>query len=158
MSREINILWEGPFKLNELISLNDESKDYGIYQIYGGHPVYGTNVLLYIGKAAKQTFCERINQEGWDGNKNAKSLNIYIGRMTGKTPTNELWCKEIGIAEKLLIYAHEPAFNSQNIKFIPEDDVKDIHIFNWGCYCDLMPEVSGKRWTRDLYDDVYCNE
>ena len=56
----IHIDWDGPYRIEEINELNDEKKDYGIYQIYGTHPVYGSNVLLYIGKADQQTFGARI--------------------------------------------------------------------------------------------------
>lgn len=62
MSYKIHIEWEGPKLLSDINNLNDPKYDYGVYQIYGGHPVYGTNILLYIGKADKQTFGVRINQ------------------------------------------------------------------------------------------------
>jgi hypothetical protein len=42
--RIIHIEWEGPYSLNQLDTLKD------LYQIYGHHSVYGSNVLLYIGQ------------------------------------------------------------------------------------------------------------
>lgn len=45
----IQLKWEGPFRIEDLRSLNNYETDYGIYQIYGNHLVYGENVLLYIG-------------------------------------------------------------------------------------------------------------
>ena len=65
-THEIHLAWEGPFRLDNLSKLQDENKDYGVYQIYGRHLVYGSGVLLYIGKASDQTFGKRISQEGWD--------------------------------------------------------------------------------------------
>lgn len=52
----IHIEWDGPFKLDQLSELNNTDIDFGIYQIYGSHPIYGADVLLYIGKADRQTF------------------------------------------------------------------------------------------------------
>jgi hypothetical protein len=49
IERIIHIEWEGPYSLSQLDTLNDLRKDYGLYQIYGHHPIYGSNVLLYIG-------------------------------------------------------------------------------------------------------------
>jgi hypothetical protein len=57
----IQIHWEGPYKLTELSTLMNTTTDYGIYQIYGKHPVYGSDVLLYIGKADYQTLGKRIS-------------------------------------------------------------------------------------------------
>ena len=47
----IEIEWEGPISVNDTIKLINDN-DYGIYQIYGTHPVFGSNTLLYIGKAS----------------------------------------------------------------------------------------------------------
>ncbi|TWH48571.1 hypothetical protein [Sporomusa sp. KB1] len=143
----INIDWNGPYTLNDLSDIQDDNVDYGVYQIYGAHPIYGAEKLLYIGKADKQTFGTRISQEGWDSNSDANGLKIYVGWLTGKIPTEEQWSKEISLAEKLLIYSHKPAYNSQSIKQVNDKDLLSIHVLNWGKYRDLMPEVSGMRWT-----------
>ncbi|MES5869165.1 hypothetical protein [Bacillus cereus group sp. RP32] len=45
----IQILLDGPYSITDLVKLKNEEIDYGIYQIYGNHPVYGNDVLLYIG-------------------------------------------------------------------------------------------------------------
>ncbi|WP_209124457.1 hypothetical protein [Alkalihalobacillus sp. BA299] len=147
----IHIDWEGHFHLDELHILTDEEKDYGFYSIYGKHPVYGSNVLLYIGKADLQTIGKRVSQENWWDTNDSNNLQIYIGRLAGEfTPSEEKWSKEIDLAEKLLIYVHKPAYNSKNLTSIPEQDLKNIHILNWGCYRDLLPEISGLRWTSAL--------
>jgi hypothetical protein len=36
--------------------------DYGLYQIYAHHLVFGSGALVYIGKAQEQTFGVRIAQ------------------------------------------------------------------------------------------------
>jgi len=59
----INIWWGEPILLKDLESGkvgNNTDEDYGIYQIYGTHPIYGNDTLLYIGKASQQTFARRI--------------------------------------------------------------------------------------------------
>lgn len=81
--QRVDLDWQGPYKLTELSKVNDYSKDYGIYQIYGFHPVYGSNVLMYIGLAAKQTFYQRIKQEGWEAIKDSENIEIYVGRLCG---------------------------------------------------------------------------
>ena len=60
----IHVQWDGPFTLEQILELNDDF-DYGVYQVYGSHPIYGSDVLLYIGKASQQTFSVRIKQEQW---------------------------------------------------------------------------------------------
>ena len=45
----INLVWEGPYSYAEVLT-RDGNTDYGIYQIYSGHPVYGAYTLVYIGR------------------------------------------------------------------------------------------------------------
>ena len=158
MGEIIHIDWDGPYSLEDLKGktpkLSNEEVDHGIYQVYGRHILYGGDILLYIGKAAKQTFKTRILQEGWAENQDSKRLSIYVGRLAGQeTPTNTDWSIQIDLCESLLIYAHSPALNSKGINTIPDEDLKDIHVLNWGNHRDLLPEVSGARWTTK-YDEM----
>jgi hypothetical protein len=149
----IHIEWDGPYSQVQLPTLTDRESDYGVYQIYGGHPVYGSSVLLYIGKADIQTFGKRIAQENWHFNRDADALQIYVGRLAGdKTPSDAQWSREIDLAEKLLIYAHATAVNAKSIVSIPDEALRDVHILNWGNHRDLMPEVSGARWTTKYHN------
>lgn len=143
----INVKWDGPHTSETLGRLQGPT-DYGVYQIYGGHPVYGSNVLLYIGKAAAQTFGVRVAQEGWASNRDGRKVEIYVGRLSGpSTPPDEEWVADIDLVESLLIYAHAPAYNSKNIKSIADEKLRHIHVLNWGTHRDLVAEVSGARWT-----------
>ncbi|MBM7652498.1 hypothetical protein [Neobacillus cucumis] len=153
----IQIDWDGSYTLNDLTKLMNEETDYGIYQIYGKHPIYGSDVLLYIGKADYQTLGKRISQESWLYNNDSKNTKIYVGRLHGQqTPTEEQWSKEIDLAERLLIYVHKPAFNSRSISSLPDSEMQNIHILNWGHHRDLFPEISGLRWSSKL--DIYSYE
>lgn len=148
-TKQIHIDWEGPFSYEDAIKdLKDEKKDYGVYQIYGGHPLYGSGVLLYIGKAEQQTFSKRLSQEWWgESNRDSGNVEVYVGRISGMDkPKCQQWDEMIDLAEKLLIFSHHPASNSSCLNSLPED-VKQVHIFNWGQFRDLMAEVSGMRWT-----------
>jgi hypothetical protein len=150
----IHINWYGPYKLEGLDKINNDDCDYGVYQVYGTHPIYGSNVLLYIGRAVDQTFCTRLSQEEWTSNEDSGNVQIYIGRIAGgSTPEDKQWCREIELAEKLLIHTHKPALNSQNIRSIPDLKLLDVHVLNWENRRDLLPEVSGSRWT-SKYDDI----
>lgn len=152
----IQIDWEGPYTLEELTLLQNVSQDYGIYQIYGKHLVYGKDVLLYIGKADQQTIGKRVLQENWWDTNDSNHLKIYVGRLAGeKTPQENEWSKEIDLAEKLLINVHKPAYNSKNLTSIPDIELQDVHILNWGDYRDLLPELSGLRWTSKLDKSIY---
>jgi hypothetical protein len=152
---EIHISWDGPIKFSDIKQLNKTDYDYGLYQVYGFHPLYGNDVLLYIGKAEKQTFFDRIKQETWNEHADSKNINIYLGRLIGdeKSITIENWEYKINLAEKLLIYTHGPAYNSSNLNQIPEKEILDIIVFNWGNHRQLFPEVSGSRWS-SRYDHL----
>jgi len=155
---DIHIFWEGPRKLENLNNLNNNEKDYGLYQIYGFHPLYGHSVLLYIGKADYQTFGQRISQEGWNYNEDHKNIEIYVGRLAShKSVSREEWSARIDQAEKLLIYSHAPAYNTQNTKSLPEATVLKNHIFNWESKRDLFPEISGFRYT-SRFDHISENQ
>ena len=55
---EIYVDWSGPYTYEDVVNYNEnkiETKkfavkptDFGLYQIYGAHPIYGDNVLIYI--------------------------------------------------------------------------------------------------------------
>lgn len=148
----IQIQWDGPYKLNDLPNLMNEEMDYGVYQIYGKHPVYGNDVLLYIGKADYQTLGKRISQENWIDTNDSNNSKIYVGRLLGQqNPALEIWSKEIDLAERLLIYVHKPAYNSKSISSLPESELQNIHILNWGHHRDLLPEISALRWAGKLH-------
>ena len=156
--RIIHIEWEGPYSLSQLDTLKDLRKDRGLYQIYGHHPVYGSNVLLYIGQTVGRTFGERIQEHNFGGGsqEDRAHVEIYVGRLKGATttPSSDDWRNEINWAEKLLIHVHAPAYNPQHMMEVDEADprVCCARVFNWGCIRALRPEVSGRRWTRAATD------
>lgn len=150
----IHIDWEGPFSYDKITSFRNDRFDYGIYQIYGCHPIYGSDVLLYIGKAQDQTFGQRLSQEGWSlWNRDSARVKVYVGRLSGETtPGTKEWKNQISLVEKLLIYAHGPAANTANLNSIPSECIP-LHILNWGQFRDLMAEVSGARWS-NRFDEI----
>jgi len=131
--------------------------DYGIYQIYGAHHVYGSDALLYIGLAERQTFSTRLSQHRWcHVNHDAGRLQFYVGHLFGgPTPDDPTWCDFIRLAERLLIHAHKPAENAQKEIAALDEDLWHVHVLNWSQYRDLMPEVSGARWST-RFDDLPC--
>lgn len=152
----IQIQWEGPFRYEDLASLKNDETDYGIYQIYGSHTVYGEDVLLYIGQASQQTFGTRILQHS---NWLEDDHTFYVGRLSGSnTPSDDIWHNEIAFAESLLINIHAPAYNTMNISSINYAQLEDIHIINLGKYKSLLPELSGVRWIGkqdEVETDIY---
>ncbi len=150
-NKTIYIMWEGPFTLDEVRNLNTNN-DYGLYQIYGTHSVYGAGALLYIGKAITYSFGKSIHIAGWEYYDNANELQIYIGRIQGDShlsATEETI--QIYSCHKLMIYAHSPACNSEvKNNFDSDEDLKPLQIINCANYKALLPEVSGAKWASGL--------
>lgn len=146
----IHLDWEGPYSYEEAKRFKGKLSDYGVYQIYGTHPIYGSDVLLYIGKADSQTFGVRLSQpHPRMDNTGEYRRSVYLGRLAGYegTPSNELWSEQIAIAERMLIFAHWPAANASGLTVFLDERYHDVHIFNWGSYRNLLPEVSGSRYS-----------
>ena len=157
----LHLMWvEHEWNEEKITQFNSKS-DYGIYQIYGDHPVYGENVLLYIGKARYQTYSLRLNQR-IDFNESHISkfrrLHLsYFCKTEGVNSSN--WGEYIDLAEKLLINAHFPAYNSQEIKGPIKNETfkKEMLIFNWNDRGKLLPEVSSLRYSYQFYDPKNLN-
>lgn len=150
----VHLQWDGPKSWEEKDKLSS-AMDYGIYQIYGCHPVHGADCLLYIGKACDQRFARRLKQEvDWMYDADFGRLNIYVGRCSGwgGTPSDPEWARQIDLSEKLLILAHRPGWNAQMNIDRESPELSRLHIFNWGCHRNLLPEVSGLRYT-SVFDD-----
>jgi hypothetical protein len=142
--QNIHVVWGGPYSHAEALQLNSPS-DFGLYQYYGDHHVYGDSALLYIGKAQDQTFARRVSQHNWEL---WASSNIFI--YTGKVHSDELlvlheWRRQIDLAERILIQSHSPSFNSSNLNLINHKG-EDTRVLNWGTRMKLLPEVSVSRW------------
>jgi len=124
----IEINWEGPLKIGEVIrnknregSLSDswEKCDYGVYQIYGPYILCRNNALLYIGQAAKETFSQRFHDHRNNLLKDddLSQIRIYLGRLKDSpkyTARNKwrIWYRDVDIAESILIYKYLPPYNS----------------------------------------------
>lgn len=153
----ININWYGPYSLEYAIkTFTNEGYDCGLYQIYGHHPIYGSNVLLYVGKTEAQTFSKRLEQHKWvEKNADPNNIQVYIGRLAaGNYGSYLVWLDHINIAEKLIILSCTPARNGQNVSTFSRD-VGHVHVFNWGNHRDILPEISGRRWTTTFEEDDF---
>ena len=124
--KTIEIIWEGPISKKEFESenkLNNEKIDYGIYQIYGMHPISGPDTLLYIGKADQDVFSVRLNDHFSRSDFDFAETKIYAGRISkeslGSPEFNEdkklddEWSCLIDKIEKILIYFCSPPYNTQ---------------------------------------------
>ena len=160
----INLHWRGPHSYNDVLKM-DEDHDYGLYQIYNTHPVYGNDTLVYIGRA-NAGFGYRFGQQDriWMNDDNApwenngERIRIHTGRIhvqdNEDPPSDKMWKNWINLAERLLIFAHLPAWNGQLVTGRPKGGVgrinyRNVHVLNWGQYGLLLPEISGARHTRE---------
>ena len=115
--RIVRIEWEGPYTFADVLSLNDEERDYGVYQVYGEHVVFGAGTFLYIGLARDQTFGRRLSQhDDWI----EEDDKIVVGRIAESDykhdpPNWSDWHKLLEDVESLEIYWHSPPYNSKNI-------------------------------------------
>lgn len=114
------------------------------YCIYGRHPVYGKDALLYIGetkptnsgRSIRDRLAEHFKARFW----NHIDLSISIG-----VPEDDLNESTVVAVESLLIAAHMPALNRKHIdKAIPA--ARGILVQNWGFRGDLLSECSGVFW------------
>jgi hypothetical protein len=133
----------------------DTERDFGIYQIYGNHPVYGDDTLLYIGKAAEQTFTRRMKGHyDFDASQVVGQLTrIHLGYFCEIDDMNpQIWEDAISDVEPILIKAHIPALNGQGVKGFLESPGQNILVYNWGDKGRLFPEVSSLRCSEVYHD------
>lgn len=150
----VRVHWDR-FEMNYDSIPDYSTMDFGLYQIYGDHPVYGDDKLLYIGKAQMQTFKKRLFQHGDFNETHIKRFTrIHIGRIKKSNSDNlKTWGEIINNIEALLISSHFPAYNSTGIKgILTKKDLENILIVNEGDYGSLLPEISGFKYTYKLWD------
>lgn len=155
IDKVIHVEWRGPFTIEEIKKMKNRH-DKGVYQVYGSHIVYGSDVLLYIGQTGKQTFAKRLSQEYWNYNQDAGNVRYYVGHLSGtQEPREENWLRQIDLVEAMLIHSHWPAGNSQNIQGLGQqsDNAKNTIILNWGYRRSLLSEVSGLTIT-DRFNEI----
>ncbi|MBA1420974.1 MAG: hypothetical protein FAF03_09030 [Epsilonproteobacteria bacterium] len=169
--QEINIWWEGPFAQEEIIDNSIDKSKYdntaekiGLYQVYGSHPLYGNDVLLYIGRTkGKSGFKSRLKNR-WviEYGNDANNVKIYLGtiysdRMT-IIPQEEN--RQIDLAEVLLINALKPAYNSSNIQSVGTQYIEKKYLVkNMNNYRNLYPILSSEYFLEDdILNVVYVDK
>ncbi|GHV43717.1 hypothetical protein AGMMS49546_26130 [Spirochaetia bacterium] len=129
-------------------------RDFGIYQIYGDHPIYGDDTLLYIGKAATETFTKRMKSHyDFDASQAGEFTRIHLGYFCEIDDMNQqIWEDAISIVEPILINAHIPALNGQGVKGFFKSPEQNILVFNWGEKGRMFSEVSSLRCSGFYHD------
>lgn len=146
----IHFVWSDPIPYERVPEFVSDITDFGIYQIYGTHPVHGSDVLLYIGRAMRGSFGWEVprKEEPKLNNPKVEGVRVHLGRLAdAATPPNDVWDRQIELAERLLIFAHKPPLNVRVGLGGLETALESVHICNWGVRADMFPEVSGLRWT-----------
>lgn len=173
MSTIWDVYWEGPYSFADVIAPASTIAlaEHVLYQLEGTHPVYGAGKLLYVGMTERETPRPRLNEHwktwvrfepdevkvrlasvgvfpGWTG-----WMNDAVPRYPAPTQN-----KLVTMIEHMLIYAHQPAFNSKGLLHPPNGFGKeDTRLFNSGRYGSLFPEVSVGRY-RDLPRAAHVEE
>ena len=144
------IFWQGPFEWDHIESHCNEN--HVLYQICGHHPLYGRDVLLYIGSSTAG-IKERLRQhDEWVADE-YDDIKIRLGCIRnfeswkdGQDPNDytKLPKKIVEHIEALLIYANQPAYNDRNKS--SAERAKRIRVFNSEKSGHLLPEVSHKYY------------
>jgi hypothetical protein len=144
-----DVCWDGPFEWDRQNLLRNSA--YVLYAIYGTHPVYGQNVLLYIG-TTETTVADRLAQHTWLREESDR-VTIKIASIEVHPSVESCWAAWEGTGETdvyprptleitrgvetLLIYAHQPAYNTVGKSSLSV--VKRLRIFNTGQCGSLLP-------------------
>lgn len=131
--------WIGPVS-------NDKFEEYGdsccLYKIYGTHPIYGRNVLIYLGMT-KSNIANRISQHKDWIDLESDDVTFYFGSISELKEKTKIAISKNNEAvrniEELLIMANQPAYNNYSKKYIKNNNIR---IFNSGKFGSLLPESS----------------
>jgi hypothetical protein len=146
-----DVLWEGSFRWGEHSS--HVHPGHVLYALYGSHPLYGRDVLLYIGQSRASVKGRLTQHAAWVRDE-ADAVQVRLGSI-GRFKSWDRWSSEIPYpraeqktvdgVEALLMAAHQPAYNSQNKANI--EKAAGIRFFNTGRSGSLLPEISYAYWS-----------
>ncbi|MGJ0486271.1 MAG: hypothetical protein ACR65R_17305 [Methylomicrobium sp.] len=144
-----DVHWYGPYSLKDLDSEMGSDSGFVLYALYGPHPLYGTDVLLYLGMTEKSLKICISHHKSWISEL-PNPIKIYgaaIGRFSSWEEADAadeyppLPEQEIKAIQSLLIIAHQPAYNIRSKE--SAEIARDVRLFNTGNFGALLPEVSG---------------
>ncbi|MFC0227954.1 GIY-YIG nuclease family protein [Serratia aquatilis] len=158
-----DIYWEGPYTIDEFKSKKGDNRiiheGHCLYQIYGDHPCYGRDVLLYIGKTKNMT--NRLWQHSNRYSFECESVKIFVGSCGIFESWEKMWEIEkyapidkniLDAIESLLIHAHQPAYNSSKLLSTHFKDL-NLRIFNTNKRKSLMPEISTTYYRGNITEE-----
>jgi len=151
--RTIDVYWEGPYEWGD--HNKHIKKSHVLYALYGTHPLYGRDVLLYIGKTERDVGI-RLSEHGYWAEYECDRINIRVASM-GEIESWKDWEEgeryerapdsDVEGVETLLIYAHQPAYNTRNKESL--EKARNIRTFNTGRFGSLLPELSYRYYSED---------
>ena len=113
--RIIEIAWSGPYTC-EATRAFGAPHDLGLLAIYGSHPVFGDDALLYLDEARDAPFARRVERVAHWTALLPSEPDVYLGRLGGVEPVPEaVWHDCIRDAYRLLVFFHSPPWNSRGI-------------------------------------------
>jgi hypothetical protein len=146
-----DVRWEGPVDWDRRADLL--ALDHVLYALYGTHQLYGHHVLLYLGMTEIDLGTRLAGHVQWvaDEYEPMRLKAASVGRFA---TVDEWWNsydpkerykrgdpKLVVEVESLLIYAHQPAYNTQ-CKNGLRPNYRPLRVFNTGRFGNLLPEVS----------------
>ena len=136
--RCVRVEWEGPFPIQKTPQMNDR----GLYQIYGHHFIYGSGILLYIGKTAKQTFGKRVTQNYADWKpgtpwyqEDDDEVFVIVGRLDYRGEDFEDVLADV---EAFEIFCHSPPYNGSSIATYCGQNLIILNDGERGDLCDRL--------------------
>lgn len=136
--RTVTVKWAGPFSIDEVLNMRGNA-DYGVYQIYGYHRIFGEDSLLYIGKTDR-TFGRRFaDHKKWL--QEQEGVFIHVGRIVSDYDVYERE-QLIKDTEELTIKRHIPPHNSNNIETY---NGRLLKVINTGKYASLDREYMSRE-------------
>lgn len=132
----------------------------GLYCLYGAHPSYGREVLLYIGRT-EENFQKRLSQH-LDGRFwYHENLSYALGTLWQDSENQDEWGDgELRICESILIAANKPVLNRQSIdaasavkEYLDAQqasgaEVEHYLVRNWDFANGLQRESSSDYWCQ----------
>ena len=165
--RVVRIEWEGPFTIDQVLELNDKSKDFGLYQIYGRHVIFGLGSLLYIGKT-EDTFSKRVkgNYADWKPRtpwyQEDREVSVRIGhlhcegyegfmRLQKDDPD---FSKLLRHVEDFQIFCHSPPYNGMGISSYNGQSLIIENIGERGDLCERLSTIELNDSGMNLGEDA----
>lgn len=157
--RIVDVRWEGFFTLEQRRKADYLTKKcYVLYALYGTHHLYGQQALLYIGRTEVDLKSRLVSHLPWIKDE-FDEMKIKVASVREFSDITDWWntwdienpygpanAELVKDVETLLIYAHQPAYNTQGKNSLNLSK-GHVRIFNTGKLGLLLPEVSSTYYA-----------